>query len=277
LTPVPFRGLDAVLAVAGWLDLVASVVLVGGLLYAAVVAPPSRRGSASMRTAIFGLVVALAVELGFTALRMAEVSEVRGLRLVVDLLLMRWGTLWVLRAVGVAVLASRGSIATLVAPPWLLLRSLQGHAGAHGVVPAVIDWLHLVAAATWLGGLLQLALAERPVEAAVAQRLRTVATASLAVLLPAGVYGALLHVHTWRMLIDTPYGRTLMAKVGLAAVLVALGAANHFRHVPAIVRGEPVAAARLARTVRAELALALAVLLCSALLGVLPMPHIHPG
>jgi len=277
LNPAPFRGLDAALAVASWVDLIASVTLVGGLLYAALVAPPSRRGSASMRVGILGLVVALGLELGFTALRMQEVSDVRGLRLAVDLLEMRWGTLWLLRAVGVAVLASRGRLATVVALPWLLLRSLQGHAGAHGVVPAVIDWLHLAAAAAWLGGLLQLALAERPVNAAVAQRLRTVATASLAVLLPAGVYGALLHVHTWRMLSDTPYGRTLTVKLGLAALLVALGAANHFRHVPAIARGEPVAAARLARTLRAELALAVAVLLCSALLGVLPMPHIHPG
>ena len=270
-------GLDAALAVAGWLDLVASIVLAGGLLYGAVVAPPSRRGAASVRAAILGVVVALGLEFGFTALRMEHVSDVRGLRLVVDLLATRWGTLWVLRAVGLAVLASGGRIAAVVAPPWLLLRSLQGHAGAHGVVPAVIDWLHLVAAAVWLGGLLQIGLAGSPVPVAVARRLRTVATAALAVLVPAGIYGALLHVHTWRMLIDTPYGRTLTLKLALATVLVALGAANHFRHVPALVRGEPVAAARLARTVRAELVLAVAVLLCSALLGVLPMPHVHPG
>jgi len=272
-----FGGLDAALAAAGWLDLVASLVLVGGLLYAAVVALPSRRGTAGLRAAILGVVLALSLEFGFTALRMQEVSDVRGLRLVIDLVQARWGTLWLLRAVGIAVLVSRGRVATVVALPWLLLRSLQGHAGAHGVVPALIDWLHLAAAAAWLGGLLQVALAGSSVPVTVAQRLRTVATASLAVLVPAGVYGALLHVHTWRMLVDTPYGRTLVLKLVLATVLVALGAANHFRHVPAIARGEPAAAARLARTVRVELALAVAVLLCSALLGVLPMPHVHPG
>ena len=268
-----FGGLEAALTLAGWLDLVASVALVGGLLYAAFIAPPARY----VRATIVGIGLALGLEFGFTALRMEHVSDVSGLRLVLDLFATRWGTLWVLRAVGLAVLASRGRIAVLVAPPWLLLRSLQGHPGAHGVVPAVIDWLHLFAAAAWLGGLAQVALAEGSIPIAVAQRVRTVATVSLAVVVPAGVYGALLHVHTWQMLVDTPYGRTLMLKVALATVLIALGAANHFRHVPAIARGEPGAAARLARTVRVELALAAVVLLCSALLGVLPMPHVHSG
>lgn len=274
---IGFGGLDAALTVAGWLDLVGSVVLVGGLLYGALVAPPSRQGARSLRTAIMLVVIGLALQFGFTALRMEDVSDVRGLRLVVDLVETRWGTLWMLRAFGLAVLASRARMVAVAAPPWLLLRSLQGHPGAHGVVPALVDWLHLAAAAAWIGGLVQLALAGPVVPVAVAQRVRTIATAAVAVVLPAGVYGALLHVHSWRMLFSTPYGRTLMVKLALVPVLLALGAANHFRHVPAVARDEAAASADLARNVRAEIVLAAAVLLCSALLGVLPMPHVHPG
>jgi len=266
-------GLGAALAVAGWLDLIGSVVVVGSLLYGALIAPSPRHP----RWAILLIVLALGLEFGFTALRMQDVSDVRGARLVVDLLETRWGMLWLLRVVGAAVLVRGGRLAVVVGPPWLFLRSLQGHAGAHGVGPAVIDWLHLVAAAAWIGGLFQVVLAGGAIPAAVAQRVRTVATVALVVLVPAGVYAAVLHVQSWPMLLATPYGRTLTLKLALAAILIMLGAANHFRHVPAIARGEPIAGTRLARNVRAEIALAAAVLLCSALLGVLPMPHVHPG
>ena len=157
------------------------------------------------------------------------------------------------------------------------LRSFQGHAGAHGTVPALIDWLHLTAAAVWIGSLVQLALLPRPLPAAVAQRVRTLATLALAVLAPAGVYAAFLHVQRLDQLIRSPYGLALLVKLALAVVLIALGAANHFRHVPAMCRGESAAAARLARAVSAELVIAAAILLVTALLGALPMPHAHPS
>src|SRR5207247_3702179 len=106
--------------------------------------------------------------------------------LVWDLLRARWGELWALRCLGLAVLASSTRLAAPVAAPWLLLRSLQGHAGAHGTVPALIDWLHLTAAAVWIGSLVQLALLPRPLPAVVAGRVRPVATPAPAVLVPGG-------------------------------------------------------------------------------------------
>ena len=208
---------------------------------------------------------------------MYDVSGVSGAALVWDLLRARWGELWVLRCLGLAVLASSRRLDAALAAPWLLLRSFQGHAGAHGTVPALIDWLHLTAAAVWIGSLVQLALLPRPLPAAVAQRVRTLATLALAVLAPAGVYAAFLHVQRLDQLIRSPYGLALLVKLALAAVLVALGAANHFRHVPAMRRGESVASARLARAVSAELVIAAAILLVTALLGALPMPHAHPS
>jgi len=264
------------LTFVGWLDLVAAVVLAGGLLHARLVGEPSAAGRRVLGRAAWALAIVLPLEFGLTALRMYDVSGVRGTALVWDLLRARWGELWALRCLGLAVLASSTRFAAALAAPWLLLRSFQGHAGAHGTVPALIDWLHLTAAAVWIGSLVQLALLPRPLPAVVAERVRTLATLALAVLVPAGAYAAVLHVQRLDMLIRSPYGLALLVKLALATALVALGAANHFRHVPAMRRGEGAAPARLARAVGVELVIAAAVLLVTSLLGALPMPHTMP-
>ena len=268
--------MTAALAVVGWLDLAAAVVLAGGLLHARLVGEPSPAGRRVLGRAALALAIVLPLEFGLTALRMYDVSGVSGAALVWDLLRARWGELWALRCFGLAVLASSTRLAAPLAVPWLLLRSLQGHAGAHGTVPALIDWLHLTAAAVWIGSLVQLALLPRPLPALVAARVRTVATVALGVLVPAGAYAAVLHVQRLDMLVRSAYGLALLVKLALAAALLALGGANHFRHVPAMRRGETAAPARLARAVGAELVIAAAVLLVTALLGALPMPHDHP-
>ena len=85
--------------------------------------------------------------------------------------------------------------------------------------------------------------------------------------------GMQITVPSLHVLAASPYGRTLLVKLALAAALIGLGAVNHFRHVPALVRGERAAADRLSRAVRMEVVAGALVLLLSALLGVLPMPH----
>ena len=107
--------------------------------------------------------------------------------------------------------------------------------------------------------------------------MRALATTALAVLVPAGVYGALLHVERWNLLLETPYGRALVVKVGLVSALVTLGAVNHFRHVPAMGQGIAGAARRLSTTVWFEVVVAAAVLAVTAVLGQLPMPHAGAG
>jgi len=59
---------------------------------------------------------------------MYGVSGVSGAALVWDLLRARWGELWALRCLGLAVLACSTRIDAALAVPWLLLRSLQGQA-----------------------------------------------------------------------------------------------------------------------------------------------------
>ena len=110
---------------------------------------------------------------------------------------------------------------------------------------------------------------------AIAARVRVLATVALALLVPAGAYAAFLHVPHLHLFTESPYGKTLIAKLVLAAVLMALGAVNHFGHVPAMRRREPEAETSLIRAVRFEVLVGTLVLALTALLGVLPMPHSH--
>jgi copper transport protein len=124
----------------------------------------------------------------------------------------------------------------------LLLMTLTGlsHAAATGRLwPLVADWTHAVAAAVWMGGLLGFAVAlfsgplrglppgrraklcERSV-----RRFSAVATIAVAVLAATGLYATLLHVPSPQALVDTPYGRVLLVKLGLLAVVLAIGASN---------------------------------------------------
>jgi len=268
--------IDVGLAVVGWIDLLATATVAGGLLFGALVGAPSAAGERVIRRALAVLAGVLALAFVLTALRMRTVSGIGGGALVVDLLETRWGGLWTLRVLGVAVLAGTPPpLYPAIVGPWLALRSFQGHAGAHGVVAAMIDWLHLLAAAAWIGGLVQLALLARPISMDVGRRMRTLATVALGALIPSGVYAAFLHIPSLDMVTESPYGRALVLKLVLAAVLIALGAVNHFRHVPGMLRGDATAAARLGALVRVEVLLAAAVLLVTAVLGVLPMPHVH--
>jgi putative copper export protein len=88
----------------------------------------------------------------------------------------------------------------------------------------VLRWLHLVAAATWTGGLIVLAAlvlalrragAERSLLQATARQFGKVSWAAMAVALATGVAQVELHGWPWT------YGR-LHAKLGLVALTVAL-------------------------------------------------------
>ena len=92
-----------------------------------------------------------------------------------------------------------------------------------------------------------------------------VATVTLGVVLATGVARGIVEVGSLGDLFDTTYGITLLVKVGLVAVLVALGALNHFRAVPALGRGT--GARSFTLNSRGELVVAAAVLAATALLS----------
>ncbi|MFI6470446.1 copper resistance CopC/CopD family protein [Streptomyces sp. NPDC050516] len=103
--------------------------------------------------------------------------------------------------------------------------ALAEHAST-GLQPGIampVDVLHLLAVATWLGGLVTLlvVLYRSPgIERAAVLRFSRIAFWSVAVLAATGVYQSWRQVGTWSALVDTAYGQLLLVKVGLVAVLV---------------------------------------------------------
>ncbi|MFB6984848.1 copper resistance CopC/CopD family protein [Streptomyces sp. NPDC056304] len=114
-------------------------------------------------------------------------------------------------------------IAAGIAGTW----ALAEHASA-GIQPGIampVDILHLLAVAAWLGGLVALlvALHRTPdIGATAVRRFSRIAFGSVLVLTATGIYQSWRQVGTWSALTGTEYGRLLLVKVGLVAVLVGI-------------------------------------------------------
>ncbi|MFG3421368.1 copper resistance CopC/CopD family protein [Micromonospora sp. NPDC049460] len=152
----------------------------------------------------------------------------------------------------------------------LLTWPLAGHPAASPVpaVSVVVDAVHLGSMAVWLGGLVMLAgfllrrADERELGAILPIWSRWAALAVSALLL-AGTVQALIEVATPGALVDTTYGRLLLGKIGLFALVIAVAAYSR-----QLVR-RPTAAGRPApvrRAVWAELAITAVVLGLTAVL-----------
>jgi copper transport protein len=98
------------------------------------------------------------------------------------------------------------------------------------------------------------------------RRFSNLATVALAVVVLTGLTRALVEVGSWHALVSTGFGRTLLVKGALVLGLIALGAVNRFRIVPALRAGRA-RLATLRSTVRAELIVAIPIVLATALLG----------
>jgi putative copper export protein len=167
-----------------------------------------------------------------------------------------------------------------------------GHASSGGDRTAniVIDALHSGATAAWFGGLLGLATLVSPavarlgsadrvrLAAAVVVRFSAVALTAVAVLVVTGVYRALAEVELGEVL-DSDYGRVLLVKLAIFAVLLAGGAYNRMVVHPRLERAalgldpdDRGASAALRTSVRAELVLAAGLLASVAVLISLPPP-----
>jgi putative copper export protein len=174
-----------------------------------------------------------------------------------------------------------------------LTTSLGGHAADWGdATPAVAsDWIHMMAAAVWTGGLLGLALAVLPDRGdwppallpTIARRFSRLAGGCVLAIVATGVYNAWLQVRTPAALATTAYGRVLVAKVLMAVVVIGLGAVNRYvivarlagrarpfqrlRRARDAAAGSPARqASRLATYVGAEAALAVAIFGLTAIL-----------
>jgi copper transport protein len=165
----------------------------------------------------------------------------------------RVGQLWVVRlALGILTataatyaaqqprrLAYWWGAAVAVGASLLMTLTQQSHAAAEGgFLPLAADWLHLMAASLWMGGLLGFPilllgpLRAVPIEprlkllGRLVPRFSKVATAAVMGLILTGLVAVLLHVPNLSALISTPYGRALSIKLWLLIFLLALGAQN---------------------------------------------------
>lgn len=157
-----------------------------------------------------------------------------------------------------AALASSGHAST--APPAWLAR------------PAV--WLHAVAVTLWIGMLLPLVLALR--HAADLQLLRRFSRwipLVLLALVGSGVALTALQIDGPSALVHTAYGRVLLAKLVLVALLLGLGAYNRYQLTEAVMAGDEGACAVLRRVIRWEVLVAVAVLAVVALWRQTPPPR----
>ena len=213
-----------------------------------------------------------------------------------------WGHIWLWRALAAIVLSvtmdaplaapkparegdeaassSVTAMVALVAAAGLLLTlSLSSHAAASGELrlPALFsDYLHLLAASLWVGGLFHFALSagllrtalpagERgAVLAAMVPRFSTIALLSTGTLAITGLYASWVQVNLPAALM-APYGLTLLGKMALLLPMLALGAVNLLRLGPRLA-GDDGAGRGLGRSVRLEAMLGVALLLATGLL-----------
>lgn len=130
--------------------------------------------------------------------------------------------------------ADRGWLIALLALGLLSLggMSFAGHAAASGgVLMATLDFLHLVAAACWIGtlvGFVLLVARHREVAAPALRRHSRLALAAAPLVVLTGLLNSPLLLGGSRELLASGYGNTILLKVLLFAGAVGLGAANFF-------------------------------------------------
>lgn len=234
---------------------------------------------------------------------LVQVRQLGGLSFAGDVLRNDWGTRWIQRQVvlGAIVLALfagarlwRGGrdrlsesalwVALAGGLGYLLLVATTSHGssvpGSFWAVAA--DFAHLVASSIWVGTLAQLALfllwtrdgvpeADRSaLQASHLQRFSAIAATSVVILLASGAVNGLTQIPVPEAMFDTAYGRALTVKLVIMAALLSVAGVNAVYLRPRLVEEERERAARLSRrlslVLRAEIGLAVAVLVAAAVL-----------
>jgi copper resistance protein D len=181
-----------------------------------------------------------------------------------------------------------GVVSTLLAGFYLGLLAFGGHGqegqGFERNVHLAVDFLHLVAAGLWLGGLIPLAIlltylrrsGDEPWAAAACNaggRFSTLGIFAVGILLISGTINASFLVGEIQSLTDTLYGQLLLFKIALFAAMVCLAAINRQRLLPQLCKGDEAGQSiptvqRLVRSILAELMLGLGIVLIVGTLGI---------
>jgi putative copper export protein len=298
---------------ARWFDLFALAGMIGGFAVELAVLPQASTELADVRRSVRGLTGAMiALLAGATVAELIVRSATMAGSVAagigaVPLVIGRthFGALWRLRLLGLALIAAlsfssaRGlrRLAFVVALGVAFTTAATGHAADWGdfTPTALIDWLHVVAATTWTGGLFCLTLvvlhgqgSANPglAVAEIAARFSRLAGLCAVTVLATGAVNLWIELAGVSALWTTTYGRVLVAKLACVAGLLGLGAANRYRVLPALARERPApgeepsrasesdaAAKMLTRYVTREAILAALVFACTAFLGQIAPPR----
>ena len=278
--------------VARWWLYVAVSLFAGALFTWKLVLGPALSGHDDVRTVALARTKRLAVAAGILLLvgtlfaAVAQAAAAAGVPLtdafgnpLRDLLTRgRFAGIWWPRfgisVVAIAIVMWRGlddawsESAAAMVPAILLTNSLTSHGAALplAIVGIALDWIHVLAASVWVGGLATLVLVVPMLRRAddgkelvpdVVRRFTRLAIVSVLAIVVSGTIQAAFEVGSWEALISTPYGQAVLIKVALlgAMLLIALLHQRRSARLP------------LERGVRIELALGVAVLAVAAVVA----------
>jgi copper transport protein len=306
LPPVPAPGVGVPVApeLLAWLQFLGIVLAGGALLFRAAVLVPAARvlgeeGAPDARAALWvgvaGAVIALHAGLlaflvgaypivggGLVSFLATQIVPIRvGTHLGQAWMVMTFAWLavlallvgaWVTPQRRERLLASAGLLSLAIA----FGISWASHPDSRGTLALVADYLHLAAAALWVGGLVALALlagvmrprarADRDaLVRACVLRFSRLAAPAVAVLALAGGYLVLREFPGPAALFDTRYGITLVIKTVAFAGALALAGYHQRSVAPRLAAGAPVASMR--RTLALEVALLVLALALAAVLS----------
>jgi len=284
------------------LALFALLALVGGVIFSAIVAPGARPRFLGIALVVALVTVPVSYVLdaansgGFSVVETlrwevlrAEAGTTWGRSALIQVVLLLVAALW-LRIIDPAKVRA-GAASALVCVPFVA-PIMAWSAGGHAIATEPVwlrlpfDTLHMVAAAVWLGGLVQLAryLRSDAISIEHVERWSRAAFVAVVVLVATGLYASWAEIGLSRdAIIDTTYGRLVVAKSLLLLGAMPFAYLNRKHNVPGLRVGHLIDGAdpraRLRRYVRGEVAiLALVIAATAALIQTPPArTQIQPG
>lgn len=266
--------------------------------------PQELKGRMTHRSAALGIasaalvIVVALVRLGLESQMMSAMPDMPGMKgMTASEMVMRtdWGFAFRLQlAAALAALIAFALALRRVRGAWFvaggsalvlaITPALGGHAAASPRFTALMiagDWLHVLGGASWLGSLLfvmmigvPIALTLEPPDSwnsisSLVNAFSPVALVSAAFVVASGVFASWVHLEHLSALWQTNYGRTLLVKLALVLITLAIGAYNFKRVQPQL--SNETGTLRLRRSAAAELGVGFLILLVTGLLtGISP-------
>lgn len=189
---------------------------------------------------------------------------------------------WFALALGLLALASRGLLAKVLSLAAFAgvgaAFATSGHAAA-----AEPQWLtrtmvfvHTTTIAWWTGALIPLALTLKHKAhhaSAALHRFSAAIPYVVAALVAAGIVLAIIQVETPSALVETAYGRVLLLKLALVAMLLAIAAFNRWKLTAPALADDAASVQRLARLIMVETVIVVLILATTALWRFTPPPR----